>query len=198
MSLYLLFFWTAQTFCFFGLRRIFTALNRLSLAVARRGYSSLQCVGFLLQWLLLEHRLQAQGLQQLQFSGSRARDQFLCHTNLAALQQVESSQIRGQTCIPCISWQFLNQETTREVLSLLIWMLVFANISILKFLPLTAHRKPYLHPGLHLHFCVHCWLLYFHLQPSLLTRSPDIFTPLFPGHWAALLSPHTQCVLNRD
>ena len=41
------------------------------------------------------------------------------------------------------------------------------------------------------HFYVHCWLLYFHLQPSLLTESPDIFTPLFPGHWAALLSPHT-------
>ena len=41
------------------------------------------------------------------------------------------------------------------------------------------------------HFYVHCWLLYFYLQPSLLTESPDIFTPLFPGHWAALLSPHT-------
>ena len=33
-------------------------------------------------------------------------------------------------------------------------MLVFANISILKFLPLTAHRNPYLHPGLHISMCI--------------------------------------------
>ena len=40
-------------FFFFWLHWVFVAARRLSLVVASRGYSSLQCVGFSLQWLLL-------------------------------------------------------------------------------------------------------------------------------------------------
>ena len=40
-------------FFFFWLRWVFVAVHRLSLVVASGGYSSLWCVGFSLQWLLL-------------------------------------------------------------------------------------------------------------------------------------------------
>ena len=43
---------------FFWLRRVFVASHGLSLVVASRGYSLLQCVGFSLRWLLVaEHGL---------------------------------------------------------------------------------------------------------------------------------------------
>ena len=49
------------------------ALCGLSLVVASRGYSSLQCVGFSLWLLLLESAgSRAHGLQQLGLPGSRA------------------------------------------------------------------------------------------------------------------------------
>ena len=38
---------------YFWLRWVFVAVHRLSLAVASGGYSSLQCTGFSLRWLLL-------------------------------------------------------------------------------------------------------------------------------------------------
>ena len=40
-------------FIYFWLRWVFFAAHRLSLVAASGGYSSLQCAGFSLQWLLL-------------------------------------------------------------------------------------------------------------------------------------------------
>ena len=79
------------------------AACRLFLVVASRGYSSLQCMGFLLQWLL---SLGAQALGragcsscsmqawQLQLLGSRALDQQLQRSGLTALRYVGSSWTR--------------------------------------------------------------------------------------------------------
>ena len=45
-------------FIYFWLRWVFVAARGLSLVAASGGYSSLWCVGFSLQWLLVaEHRL---------------------------------------------------------------------------------------------------------------------------------------------
>ena len=68
----------------------------LFLIAVSRGYSSLWCTGFSLQCLLL-----------LRSTGSR-------HMGLVARQHVECSWTRGQTCIPCINREILNQCTTRE------------------------------------------------------------------------------------
>ena len=54
-----------------------------------------------------EHRLQAQGLQQLQHVSSRVKAQQLWHTGLVAPGHVESSLTRDRTCVPCISKQTL-------------------------------------------------------------------------------------------
>ena len=43
-------------FIYFWLRWVFVAVHGLSLVVASRGYSSLQCAGFSLRWLLLLQR----------------------------------------------------------------------------------------------------------------------------------------------
>ena len=48
--------------------------------------------------------------------GSRAQAQQLRCTGLVALQQVESSQTRDRTRVPCIGRRILNHQTTREVL----------------------------------------------------------------------------------
>ena len=40
-------------FIYFWLHRVFVAVRGLPLVVASEGYSSLQCMGFSLQWLLL-------------------------------------------------------------------------------------------------------------------------------------------------
>ena len=42
-----------KSFFFFGPHWVFVAVRGLSLVAASRGYSSLRCVGFSLQWLLL-------------------------------------------------------------------------------------------------------------------------------------------------
>ena len=52
-------------FIYFWLRWVFVAARRLSLAVASGGYSSLQCVGFSLWWLLL---LWSMGSRHMGFS----------------------------------------------------------------------------------------------------------------------------------
>ena len=56
LFIYLIYFW---------LRWVFVAVRRLSLVVASGGYSSLQCVGFSLQWLLL---LRSTGSRSVGFS----------------------------------------------------------------------------------------------------------------------------------
>ena len=43
----------SQCSFFFWLHWVFVAVRRVSLVVASGGYSSLQCAGFSLQWLLL-------------------------------------------------------------------------------------------------------------------------------------------------
>ena len=83
--LYILFFKNKFIlFIYFWLRWVFVAAHGLSLAEVSRGYSSLQCAGFSLQWLLL---LRSRGsrlvgfsscgtqAQQLWLAGSRAQAQ---------------------------------------------------------------------------------------------------------------------------
>ena len=66
-------------FIYFWLAWVFVAVRRPSLGAASKGYSSLRCVGFSLQWLLL---LWSAGFgscgtwaQQLWLTGSRAQAQ---------------------------------------------------------------------------------------------------------------------------
>ena len=70
-SLFLIFISLIYLFIYFWLHWVFVAVRRLSLVVASRDYSSLQCVGFSLRWLLL---LWSAGSRCVGFSscGSRA------------------------------------------------------------------------------------------------------------------------------
>ena len=61
--IYLIYFW---------LRWVFVAARGLSLVAASGGYSSLRCVGFSLQWLLL---LQSTGSRHEGFSSCGVRAQ---------------------------------------------------------------------------------------------------------------------------
>ena len=61
------------------------------------GYSSLRCVGFSLQWLLL-----------LRSTGSR-------YAGLVAPRPVRSSRKRARARVPCIGRRILNHCATREV-----------------------------------------------------------------------------------
>ena len=71
-----LFYIFIYLFIYFWLRWVFIAVHRLSLVVASGGYSSLQCAGFSLQWLLL---LRSMGSRCADFSscGSRALERRL-------------------------------------------------------------------------------------------------------------------------
>ena len=109
---------------FWGLCWVFVAVRGLSLVVVSRGYSSLWCAGFSLQWLLLLWRMGFRHVgfsscgmraQQLWLAGSRAQAQQLWHTGLVALWHVGSSQIRARTRVPCIGRRILNLCATREV-----------------------------------------------------------------------------------
>ena len=112
------------SFFFFWLRWVFTATHGLSLAVENGGYSSLQCAGFSLRWLLL---LQNRGsrhagfsicstrAQQLWLTGSRAQAQQLWCTGLVAPRHVASSRTRARTRVPCIGRRILQHCTTREI-----------------------------------------------------------------------------------
>ena len=84
-------------FIYFWLCWVFVAARGLSLVVASGGYSSLQCAGFSLRWLLL-----------LWSTGSR-------HTGLVAPRHVGSSWTRARTRVPCIGRGILNHCATREV-----------------------------------------------------------------------------------
>ena len=74
------------------------------LVAATRGYSSLQCTGFSLLWLLLLQSTASRvhGHQQLWPVGSGAQAQQLWFTGLVAPWHVGSSQIRDQTHVSCI------------------------------------------------------------------------------------------------
>ena len=109
---------------FIWLHWVFIAVSGLSLVVASRGYSSLQCVGFSLRRLLLLRSMGSRRTgfsscgtraQQLWLVGSKAQAQQLWHTGLVAPRHVGSSQSRARTCVPYIGRQILNHCATREV-----------------------------------------------------------------------------------
>ena len=122
---------------FFWLCWVFVAVHGLSLVVKSRGYSSLWCMGFSLQWLLL---LQSTGsrhagfsscgtwAQQLWHASSRAQAQQLWCTGLVAPRHVGSSWARAQTHVPCIGRWILNHCATREaafqILNSHLWPLI--------------------------------------------------------------------------
>ena len=86
-------------------------MRRLSLVAASGGYSSLWCVGFSLQWLLL---LWSTGSKRVGFSSCGTRDQQLWLTGLVAPRHVGSSWTRARTRVPCIGRRILNHCATRE------------------------------------------------------------------------------------
>ena len=105
-------------FFHFWLCWVFIAAHGLSLVAVSRGYSSLWCAGFSLQWLLL---LRSMGSRHAGFSscGSWSLERRLSScwcTGLVAPRHVESSQTRDQVRVPCIGRQILNHCTTREAL----------------------------------------------------------------------------------
>ena len=88
-------------FFFFWLRRVFVAAYGLFLVASSEGYSSLQCAGFSLQWLLLLRHAgpRARGFQQwLQCAGSKARRLSSCGSRALELR-LSSCDARAQ--LPC-------------------------------------------------------------------------------------------------
>ena len=102
--------WNALSYLFkFWLRWVFAAALGLSSVAMSRGCSRVAVHRRLLTVAsrVAEQGLQARGLQWLQCAG------------LVALRPTESSQIRGQTCVPGIGRWILNHWTIREVPPLL-------------------------------------------------------------------------------
>ena len=93
-------------YIYFGLLWVFAAVHQLSL-VAVSGAHSLVGVCFSIEWLLLLHSIDYKA----------CRLQYLWHPILIALQHVEFSLTRDQTCVLCIGRWILNQWTIREILS---------------------------------------------------------------------------------
>ena len=90
----------------------FFFLAALGLCCCTRAFSSCSKQGLLfiaVQSLVVEHGLQACGLQQLWLVGSRAQAQQLWCTGLVASRHVGSSRTRARTRVPCIGRQILNQ-----------------------------------------------------------------------------------------
>ena len=79
---------------------------------ASGGYSSLQCVGFSLRWLLL---LRNMGSRHVGFSSWSSQAQQLRCTGLVALWHVGSSRTRARTRVPCFGRQILNHCATGEI-----------------------------------------------------------------------------------
>ena len=79
-----------------------------SLVVASWGYSSLRCLGFSLQWLLL---LQSTGSRHMR---SVVAARGLWSAGLVAPWHVGSSRTRAQTLVPCTGRRILNHCATRE------------------------------------------------------------------------------------
>ena len=74
--------------------------------------SSLPCVGFSLQWLLL---LRSRGSRRVGFSSCGVWAQQLWRTGLVAPWHMGSSQTRDRTRVPCVGRWILNHCATREV-----------------------------------------------------------------------------------
>ena len=103
---------------------------QLSLVVANRGQSSLQCISFSLWWLLLVQSTgpAAHELQQLRLAGSRAQAQQLWCTGLVALSQVEYSRTRNPTGVPALAGEFLTSGSPGKSLDHLILHALYINI----------------------------------------------------------------------
>ena len=99
-------------FIYFWLRWVFVAVRGLSLVAASGGYSSLQCTGFSLRWLLL---LWSTGSRCAGFSSCGTWAQQLWCVGLVALWHVGSFWTRAGTHVPCIGRWILNHCATREV-----------------------------------------------------------------------------------
>ena len=78
-----LFYSFLKIYLFFWLRWVFVAAHGLSLVLVSGGYSSLQCAGFSLQWLLL---LRSIGSRSTGFSscGTRALERRLSNCGAQA------------------------------------------------------------------------------------------------------------------
>ena len=109
----------------FWLHWVFVAVRRPSLVAASRGYSSLRCVGFSLQWSLLLWSIGSRcvGLsgcgtraQQPWLADCRAQAQQLRCTGLVAPWHVGSSWTRARTLVPCTGGRVPNHCATREAL----------------------------------------------------------------------------------
>ena len=92
-------------FIYIWLRWVFIAVRRLSLVVVIGGYSSLQCAGLSLWWLLL---LCSMGSRRVGFSSCGMWAQYLWHTGLVALRHVGSSRIRDRTRVCCTGRRILS------------------------------------------------------------------------------------------
>ena len=110
---------------YFWLHWVFVAAHRLSLLEVSGVYSSLQCTGFSLWWLLLLPSTDSRcagfsscgtWAQQLWLVGSRAQAQQLWRMGLVAPPHVRSSRTRARTRVPCIGRQTPNHCATRETL----------------------------------------------------------------------------------
>ena len=77
MCLYFTIFLPHSLFSFFWLHWVSFAARGLSLVVVSGGYSSLRCMGFSLQWLLL---LQSTATRHVGFNSCSTRAQQLWHT----------------------------------------------------------------------------------------------------------------------
>ena len=80
------------------------AARGLSLVAVSRGYSSLQCAGFSLWWLLL-----------LRSMGSRRAGSVVVAHGLSCSTACGIFLDQGSTRVPCIGRQILNHCATREV-----------------------------------------------------------------------------------
>ena len=124
-------------FIYFWLCWVFVAAHGFFLVVVSGGYSSLRCMGFSLQWLLL---LQSMGSRRMDFSsrgiwaqqlwltGSRAQAQQLWHMGLVVPWHMGSSRTRARTRVPCIGRRILNHCAKREVPNIFSLCLIFVSL----------------------------------------------------------------------
>ena len=105
------FFFLINLFINFWLHWVFVAARGLSLVTVSRGYSSLQCAGFSLRWLLL---LWSTSSRRAGFSSCGTGVQQLWRVGLVAPRHVGSSWTRARTRVPCIGRRILNHCATRE------------------------------------------------------------------------------------
>ena len=101
------------------LRWVFVAVHRLFSSCGEGGYSSLRCVDFSLQWLLLlwstGSRRAGSVIVACGLSSCGSRAQQLWRMGFIAPRHLGSSRTRDQTRVPCIGGRILNHCATREV-----------------------------------------------------------------------------------